>query len=114
MAVPAAVPLRALLDTGADCTFIDTTHLQGLNLQNPIVVLVGDPSGGWTIGLQYEVSLTLVHPAGGRSSLVIRALPIVDRLLTVNLGYEVVIGRDVLGQCLLNYDGSAARFILAY
>jgi len=115
LAIPQAVSLRALIDSGADSTFVDARHLQHLNLQNPLVVLVADPAGGFTLGLQYEVSLTLLHPVGvNASNLVLRMFAIVDKPLSPGLGFEAIVGRDVLDRCLFCYDGPAQTFTLAY
>jgi hypothetical protein len=114
-AVPQAVDLRALLDTGADATCIDTRQVPFLAQETPAFTIVGTPAGGWTVGLQYDVSLTVVHPQSGkRSSLVFPSLPIVDVALAPFLGYEALVGRDVLERCLLVYDGQGKTFTLAY
>ncbi|HLN33572.1 MAG TPA: hypothetical protein VK395_37950 [Gemmataceae bacterium] len=114
--VPALIPLHALVDTGADGTFIDVRHLQPLDLPYPTFALVGTAAGtAHTFAPQYEVSLTISHPSGNRrANLVIPAIPVIDMQLAPHLGYEALIGRDVLERCLLLYDGEAGAFTLGY
>jgi hypothetical protein len=113
--VPQSVSLRGLIDLGADSTFVDTQHLPFLNLEVPQTVLVGDGRGGFTYAPQYPVCLTIVNPSGiRRDNQVLGAHPVVDRMLDPALGYEVLIGRDVLDGCLFVYNGRAGTFVLAY
>jgi hypothetical protein len=113
--LPPPVNLRGLIDTGADVTCIDINHVPFLAQQIPAVALVGAPAGGWTIGLQYDASLTVLHPQGGRrANLTLSSIPIVDLALAPFLGYEAVVGRDVLERCLLIYEGQTSRFTLGY
>src|SRR5437763_174006 len=65
-AVPGSVELQGLVDTGADCTFIDTRHVPFLVQQLPTMTLVGSPVGSWTAGLQYDISLAVLHPLANR------------------------------------------------
>jgi hypothetical protein len=114
-AIPPAVNLRGLLDTGADVTFIDTRHLPFVGQLTPAFAPVGTPAGGWSFQVQYDISLTILHPQGGRrSDLSIPALSIVDITLAPFLGYEALVGRDVLERCLLIYQGQGKSFTLAY
>ena len=113
--IPQSVHLRALLDTGADCTFADTRHIPFLSLLPFQIVLVGDGRGSFVMAPQYEASLTVVHPSGNRrDNLVLRDHPLADRILDPTLGYEVLIGRDILDLCLFVYDGRGKTVTLAY
>jgi hypothetical protein len=99
----------------ADVTFLDTGHVPFLAQQIPAMAIVGVPAGGWTVGLQYDISLTVLHPqAGRRSHLVLSTLLVVDKALSPSLGYQALVGRDVLERCLLIYDGQAGQFTLGY
>jgi hypothetical protein len=112
--VPQAINLQGLIDCGADVTFIDTHHLPFLAYQKPAIRLVGDGAGGWTIGLEYDVSLTVLHPGGRRSNLLLPSIAIVDKMLHAALGYEALVGRDVLDRCLFVYDGQDRTYTLGY
>jgi hypothetical protein len=58
--------------------------------------------------------LAIVHPSGNaRDNLVIRDLSVFEVSLTP-LGYQVIIGRDVLAKCRFLYDGPGDEFELAY
>jgi hypothetical protein len=70
--------------------------------------------GGLTAVAQRDASLTVVHPSRNpRLDLVIGDLPLAEVPL-VALGFEVLIGRDVLGRCRFLYDGPGGRFRLRY
>jgi hypothetical protein len=60
------------------------------------------------------VELTLVHPSGyARANLVSRNLPVLEQPLN-QLGYQALIGRDILDRCLLVYDGPGRAFTPGY
>ena len=64
--------------------------------------------------IEYHVGLTVaVDPAGPKSGLVLRTLAVVERDLGT-LGDQALIGRDVLEQCVLMYDGPGRRAVLGY
>jgi hypothetical protein len=65
-------------------------------------------------GVHYHASLTVVHPSGDLlQALVLQNLLILEVPLAV-LGYQVLIGRDVLDHCDFFYGGRQQRFSLAY
>ena len=64
--------------------------------------------------MQYEVRLTVVQPSGNAAlDLVLPELPVVELSLAA-LGYQALIGRDVLTGCRFLFDGPAGRFELGY
>jgi hypothetical protein len=113
--VPAAVPLRALLDTGAECSCVDPQALTTLALPLKNIGMANIPAiGGLAPTFECVASLTVVHPSGdSRLNLVIHTLLLAEVSLAA-LGYEVLIGRDVLKRCRFLYDGPGDRFKLAY
>jgi hypothetical protein len=113
--VPPAVDTRALLDTGAEVTCLDATLVHALGLPVAGFTLANLPvAGGTTIGTQHFASLTVVHPSGNpRQDLVVSDLLAVELSLRT-LGYEVLIGRDVLAVCDFLYSGRRGRFRLGY
>jgi hypothetical protein len=58
----------------------------------------------------FDVSFTLLHPGLSR---VWKNVSVAESEL-VNQGFQALIGRDVLGQCLLIYDGQSGIFTLAF
>lgn len=113
--IPAPVGSRALLDTGAEITCIDTALIHHANLPIHGTTLANVPAlGGMSVSLLYDASLTVVHPAGDPAdNLIIRNLPVLDVALAA-LGYQVLIGRDVLAKCRFLYNGPKNRFRLSY
>jgi hypothetical protein len=70
--------------------------------------------GGLTVNALYDAGLTIVHPSGNpRDNLVVRDLTVLEVSLAA-LGYQVLIGRDVLARCRFLFNGPAGRFTLAY
>jgi hypothetical protein len=58
----------------------------------------------------YDVSLVLMHPA---LSLSISNVAVAEAQLSIQ-GIQALIGRDVLKNCLLVYDGQNGTFTLAF
>ena len=113
--VPPSVILRALVDTGAETTCLDGSLIRALGLPVAGTVIVNLPAHGGVIGgILYEASLTILHPSGkARDHFVVQHVLMLDIALA-SLGYQAVIGRDVLKQCRFVYDGPADRFELHY
>ena len=59
---------------------------------------------------EYAVSMSL--PVGAANPLLFKALPVYERALGA-LGYQALLGRDVLAPCGFFYDGPGKRFTLA-
>jgi hypothetical protein len=113
--VPSPLTSRALLDTGAEMTCIDVSLVQALGLPFAGTTLANLPAhGGLVVTILRDISLTVVHPSGHpRNHLAMRNLKVLEVSLTF-LGYQVVIGRDVLAACRFLYNGPGNRFRLAY
>ena len=96
-------------------TCIDTAAVRGLGLTVTGVTPVNVPAaGGLTGGVQYAASLTVVHPSGDpRDDFTVLDLPLTEVTLGP-LGYQVLIGRDVLVRCTLRFDGPNLAFTLDY
>jgi hypothetical protein len=113
--VPPAISARAILDTGAEMTRIDVTIVRALGLTIGGTVLANLPAHGGLIGAgRYEASTFVVHPSGStKDNLAIPDLSVLE-LSLASLGYEVILGRDVLARCRFLYDGPANQFELEY
>jgi hypothetical protein len=113
--VPPPLDARALLDTGAEITCIDGAVVQQLGLPLAQLALANVPVlGGLRAGAHYHAGITVFHPSGdpGRA-LVLQNLLILEVPLA-GLGYQALIGRDVLDRCDFLYGGRRQRFALAY
>jgi hypothetical protein len=116
--IPTSISCRALLDTGADASCIDRGVLQPLihvGLKHQQLIYANLPAvAGLHLAAEYLTSLTVLHPSGDpRSNFVVRNFPIVEQPLGA-LGYEFLLGRDVLAHCLLVCDGPGRRLTLGY
>lgn len=112
--VPTPAHVIALVDTGASGTCIDPAILTGLGLTATGSVPVLTPSTGSTphTADQYDVSF-LIPTGPNQTPLVIPALPVMCSELAVQ-GIQALIGRDILRNCLLVYNGDIGLFSLSY
>jgi hypothetical protein len=113
--VPPFISTKALLDTGAEMTCFDASLVQALGLPFGGSVPANVPAqGGLSFSALHDASLTIVHPSGkAGDNLVIRDITVLE-LALASLGYQVLIGRDVLARCRFLYDGPKNRFRLHY
>ena len=79
------------------------------------MVFVNAPGlGGLTMNGQYLAGLRIEHPSGNsKLDLVVPAIGMVEQDLG-SLGYQILIGRDILARCQFLYDGPANTFSLTY
>lgn len=115
--IPSLVPIRALVDTGASVTAVDPSVLQTLNLTPTGNTTINTPSTGMnpvTVD-QYDVSLLVPPAVANQFPLFVRTLPVICCIdLLASQGFHALLGRDVLAQCILSYNGSMGWFTLAY
>jgi hypothetical protein len=113
--VPPPVDVQALVDSGAQVTCIDSTVVQTLGLPLGGFTLANIPaSSGLTLGVQHDASLTILHPSGNAPlNLVLPDIPVLELAIGM-LGYQALIGRDVLDCCRFVYHGPRGKFQLAY
>jgi hypothetical protein len=115
--IPNLVPIRALIDTGATSTCLDPSILHLLNLTPKGKIPVQTPTtGGIAVEAdQYDVSI-IIPAFANQTPLILSNLPVICMPLVASMGPNVqaLIGRDILAQCVLGYNGSAELFTLAY
>jgi hypothetical protein len=114
---PIAPPVacRALIDTGAELTCADPTIVTRLGLGPRNLTIGNVPAlGGLTYAMQYDIQLTVHHPTGKASEQLVIGDLIVMELSLRALGYDILIGRDVLTVCRFFYDGPGDNFRLSY
>ena len=113
--IPAVASIRALVDTGASCTCVDPAVLTALNLSATGSVAVHTPSTGPALHYSEQYDVSLVIPGAGihHLPLTIDAVPVIAADLAVQ-GIHALIGRDVLKDCIVIYNGAAGDFTLAF
>jgi hypothetical protein len=114
LTIPPPTLIRALVDTGASITAIDPTIIKGLGLQPTGSMQILTPSTGATpVQVNtFDVGIIIPLATVGQNH-VIGALQVIESSLTVQ-GIQALIGRDVLSNSLLVYDGRANIFSLAF
>ena len=117
-AIPQPIVMDALVDSGANVSCIDSSVLDPLcraGLRHRSIILANIPAlGGIGLVLEFDVGLRVLHPSGiARDDLVLGNHIIVEKNLA-SIGYEALIGRDILSKCILLFDGPSDRFTLAY
>ena len=107
--MPLPIVLRALIDTGADVSCVDKgilAPLIALGLKPNRLVFANVPAtGGMGLAGEYALSILIPHPSGDpKSALRLPSQNVIEQPLG-SLGYEALLGRNVLERCLLIYDG---------
>lgn len=112
--IPPPQTVQALLDTGASGTCIDPTVLQALSLQPTGSTQVLTPSSGPSGATKNQYDVGLLIPGGtNQPPLIKTTIPVIESDLKVQ-GIQALIGRDVLSECVLIYNGRAGFFTLAF
>jgi hypothetical protein len=113
--VPQPVQLRALIDSGAEVTSLDQKIIKALALPLSNVTLANLPATvGMLISTFHTASVTILHPSGvARQHHYTPKLSVCDLPLGL-LGYDAVIGRDILNRLRFVYDGPPQKFSLDY
>lgn len=110
--VPQPIVIRALIDTGASCTCIDPHVIKLLNILPTGTASVHTPSteGVEKQFLQYDVSIFIQHPTLTRRFGQIAAV----ETILLPQGIHALIGRDILKDCLLVYDGQSETCTISF
>lgn len=113
--IPPPVRINALIDTGASCTCVDAAVLAPLALTPTGSSPVSTPTTGQQAITHdvYDITLFIPGPTGGEG-LMFGTIPVVALNDFGTPAYEALIGRDVLSQCILHYNGALNLFTLAY
>ncbi len=108
----APIWVTALLGTGASCSVIDTSVVHSLKLIQAGTVQGHTPSTGSNLHTcnLYDGCIAFAKPQVKVMSL---NLPVAEASL-IDQGILALIGRDVLRQCLLVYNGPAKSFSLSF
>jgi hypothetical protein len=108
------VDVTAIIDTGAEVTCVDPSVGRRLAATPLAPGLTNLPAaGGVGPSVRYDLQLIIGHSSGAIRPLDVPDLRVYEVSLT-HLGYDAILGRDVLAYCVLIYDGVAGSFTLSY
>jgi hypothetical protein len=112
--VPAPVIVRCLVDTGASGTCVDPTVIAKLQIPPSGTVPIHTPSTGVTPVEcnQFDVGIGIVMD-DGEIHLPGMVVPVIESDLK-SLGIHALLGRDILAQSVLIYDGRRRFLTLAF
>ena len=112
--VPSEIPLRLQLDTGSHLTGFPKAIFEALQTTPFDKIPISTPSttpGQVCTALQFDVSITLGAPDGSS-----RLFPSVHAIASDDFSGEVngILGRDVLDDCCLEFNGKDKTFRLIF
>lgn len=112
--VPPLVTGTFLIDTGASSTCVDPGLVAPLGLTQTGAVMIQTPStnGVPVACAQYDVMM-IIAGAVGTLPMVVEATPVMETSLR-SQGIDGLLGRDVLGNCVLITNGPASLLTLSY
>lgn len=104
-----------LIDTGASCTCVDPSVIQGLGLTPTGSTAIVTPSTGQgpVVFDEYDCGL-MIYAHTTENPYVVRNLSVVEAPLLQQQGFHALIGRDVLSNCVLIYNGKTGLYTLAF
>jgi predicted aspartyl protease len=113
--VPSRVPVQALIDTGASISVVAPNIPQqlGLHATGKTSLLTASTGHKPHPCDEYDVSVTLQHP-DTEIELLFAYVAVAATIFHPNEPYQVIIGRDLLAECLLVYDGQNGTFAFAF
>jgi hypothetical protein len=111
--IPPPLQARALLDTASDKTAVSVPLLQqlGITALGPVQT---QTAGGPVKVQLYQVSLSVPNPTGARTPMLVHSEWEVTEFLHAPPQIDVLIGLDVLNECLVVIDGPGGRFTLGF
>jgi hypothetical protein len=112
MPIPQPILIRGLLDTGASTTAIDSGIILALGLQPTGSMLILTPSTGSSPHPANTFDVSIIIPVANLT-FTVPAMQVFESSLNIQ-GFQVLIGRDILSNCLFVYDGRANIFSLAF
>ncbi len=113
IATPDPVECRLLIDTGASGTCLDGWIFQNLGLEPSGIANIQTPStsaGKPHVCNEYDVSVTIAHDG---LHCIFTAIPVIESSFTHH-GIDGLLGRDILKDCLLVYNGNLGICTLSF
>lgn len=115
--IPLPMPqaIRGLVDTGAAShTCIDPSVFEALKLQPTGSILMHTPSTGESPQAADTYDVGIVFPNNTQPGFVLHNVQVSASLLANVQGFHALIGRDILAQCILVYNGSTGSLSFSY
>ena len=114
LSVPLPLIARGLIDTGASCTCVDSSVIKRLQLTPSGTTVIHTPSTGvcphtcnqFDIGIGIVMDNNQIHLSG-------MVIPVIESDLN-SQGIQALLGRDLLDQGILVYDGHRRHLTLAF
>lgn len=112
--IPKAVRGRFLIDTGASGTVIDTSFVGKLGLLATGAINCHTPSTGVAPAIltQYDVGLILGLSGPPHAQLLATTMPVIATDFSMQ-PIDGLLGRDILSQCLMGYNGPEGHIAIA-
>jgi hypothetical protein len=109
--VPSPTTVRALIDTGSDLSVVNPQALQQLGVQATGSVRIRRPGteGVFRLAAMFDIQLSIGGVSPGTSWISTRVVGVAPSTPTV----LALIGRDVLEQCTLFYNGLRGELTLS-
>jgi len=117
LAIPPPQIVRGLIDTGAGLSAVDPSVLQALGLNPTGEAEIFTPTtGGIPVKIPtYDVCIAILAGRTGDVHFISDTIQVTGASLTAQgLGYQVLIGRDILKSCILYFNGADGVFSLSY
>ena len=114
LAVPPPLVVKALVDTGASHTAVDPSIMKALGISPRRIAQTITPSTGAKPHKCYSYDVSFHVPLGTVTSLFSKGAWEVTGLELKHQGFEVLLGRDILSEGLLVFDGKAGTFSMAF
>jgi hypothetical protein len=112
--VPSPIMVTALVDTGASNTAVDPSVMKSLGLTPRRIAKTITPSTGASPHKCHTYDVSLHVPLGAATALFSKNAWEVTCLELRHQGFEVLLGRDILADGILVYDGKFNTFSMAF
>src|SRR5262249_17539676 len=101
------------VDTGCNVTAVAPSILRQLGISIVLPAVTQTAGGAMSVNL-FEISLTMSGTTGAAGPMFVRPTLLVMELMNPLPDVEVLVGMDVLAECITLIDGPARQFTLSF